>query len=132
MSESKTRVDFNAPESLVERADVVSDLLNRSRTSLLVDALREQVDEIVTDETFRRRVKEAYYTGRIDFETLETIVGREEAMRIKLLGDSLTRDPPVPEAKSIDLPADGEFYDGELPTWTPDEDESDDDASSGR
>lgn len=128
MPEEKTRVDFNAPESLVKQADVVTDLLDQSRTSLLIDALRKELDEIVTDEAFRRRVEEAYYADHIDFNTLETVVGREEAMRIKLLRESLTREPPVPESEVNELPEDTEFYDGELPKWTPDEGESEGDA----
>ena len=130
MSEGKTRVDFNAPESLVEEADVVADLLDRSRTSLLVDALRDELDEIVTDESFRRRLAEAYYADRIDFEALETVVGRQEATRIRLLGASVARDPPVPEDE-IHLPTDAEFYDGDRPMWTPD-DEPDGDSTADR
>jgi hypothetical protein len=41
MAEEKTRVDFNAPASLVEQADAIADLLGVSRTQLLVDALRD-------------------------------------------------------------------------------------------
>lgn len=120
MAEERTRVDFNAPESLVERADAVAELLDRTRTSLLVDALRSELDELAADGAFRRRVRAAYYADRIDFDTLETVVGREEATRTRLLRDSLARDPPVPEGDASDLPADAEFYEGELPEWTPD------------
>jgi len=37
----KTRVDFNAPRSLVERADSVVEILT-SRTRLLIDALEDE------------------------------------------------------------------------------------------
>ena len=36
MAEEKTRVDFNAPKSLVERADSVIEILDISRTWLLM------------------------------------------------------------------------------------------------
>lgn len=124
MPERKTRVDFNAPESLVEEADAVAELLDTSRTSLLVDALRKQLDEIAADEQFRRRLREAYYDDRVGFDALEQILGHEDAMRAKLLRDSIDREPPAP-AGAVDLPPADEFYDGDLPEWTPDEDDRD-------
>ena len=47
--EEKTRVDFNAPTSLVERADSVIEILDISRTRLLIDALE---DDLPRDEAF--------------------------------------------------------------------------------
>jgi len=41
----KTRVDFNAPRSLVERADSVVEILDISRTRLLIDALEDELEE---------------------------------------------------------------------------------------
>lgn len=125
MSERNSRVNFNAPASLVEEADTVADLLDTSRTSLLVDALRDRLDEIAADESFRRRLAEAYYADRVDFDAVETVLGREEATRLRLLRESLAREPPAPDAEAVDLPTAQEFYDGDLPEWTPDEDSSD-------
>ena len=96
MSEERTQVDFDAPASLVERADAVADLLDISRTQLLVEALENRIDDLVADERFRRKVKTAYYEERTDFRTVASILGTEEAMRIKLLRESLARDPPEP------------------------------------
>lgn len=120
MSEGKTRVDFNAPELLVERADALADLLNISRTQLIIDALSDKMGEVTTDEEIKRRVSDAYYSGRIDFETVELLLGTEEAMRMKRLRASLDREPPAPQV-DVELPPDGEFYDGEVPEWTPDD-----------
>lgn len=130
MPERKTRVDFNAPESLVEEADAVAELLDTSRTSLLVDALRKQLDEIRDDEQFRRQLKEAYYDGRVGFDALETILGSEAATRAKLLRESIDREPPAPGGDEVDLPPAEEFYDGDLPEWTPDAEDSDAGSSS--
>jgi len=124
MAEEKTRVDFNAPASLVERADRVVDVLDISRTRLLIEALEDELEEIADDEEFRRRLGDAYYDDRVDFETVESILGREEAMRMKLLKESIDREPPEPTLAG-DLPRDEEFYDGPVQEWTPDE-ESDD------
>lgn len=120
MSEGKTRVDFNAPESLVERADAIADLLSISRTQLIIDALADKMGDVTTDEEIKRRLSDAYYAGRTDFETVELLLGTEEAMRMKLLRASLDREPPEPQVDAA-LPTDEEFYEGEVPEWTPDE-----------
>lgn len=125
MAEEKTRVDFNAPASLVEQADAVADLLGVSRTQLLVDALRDEIDDLAADDGFRRRLEAAYYDSRIDFAVVESVLGTEAAMRTKLLRESLDRDPPAPRLDG-DLPSDTAFYDGDRPTWTPGEDEDED------
>ncbi len=117
MAEEKTRVDFNAPESLVERADSVAEILDISRTRLLIDALEDELEEIATDEEFRRRLSDAYYDGRVDYDTVEAILGREEAMRLKLLRESIDRTPAIPKLED-DLPSDDVFYDGEVAEWT--------------
>ena len=125
--EEKTRVDFNAPASLVDQADVVADLLDVSRTQLLIEALRDELEELATDDGFRRLIGDAYYSGEIDFGTAESILGTEEAMRMKLLRASLNRDPPEPQIES-QRPSPGDFYDGDVPEWTP-QDETDDTGS---
>ncbi len=118
MSKEKTRVDFNAPASLVERADTIAELFDISRTQLLIDALRHEIDDLAADEGFRRKLSEAYYSNEIEFDVVESILGTEEAMRTKLLRASLDREPPEPRLDA-DLPVDEEFYDGEIPEWTP-------------
>ena len=117
MAEEKTRVDFNAPKSLVERADSVVEILDISRTRLLIDALEDELEELANDEEFRRRLSDAYYDGRVDYDTVEAILGREEAMRLKLLRESIDRTPAIPTLKD-GLPSDDAFYDGEVSEWT--------------
>ena len=125
MADEKRRVDFNAPASLVARADSVSDLLGVSRTRLLVEALVTRLDEVTDDETVRERVREAYYEGRIDRETLVSLLGHEEAARVHQLRASIANDPPVPDDE-IDLPTAAAFYDGPVPEWTPDDENGQD------
>lgn len=117
-SGEKTRVDFNAPKSLVEQADAVADLLGISRTQLLVDALRDELKAFTRDAELQRTIKDAYYTGDLAFSTVESVLGTEEAMRMKLLKDAVDRDPPAPELDS-DRPSDAAFYDDPVPEWTP-------------
>ena len=117
MAEEKTRVDFNAPKSLVERADRVVEILDTSRTRLLINALEDGLEALANDKEFRRRLSDAYYDGRADYDTVEAILGREEAMRMKLLRESIDRTPAVPQLED-DLPSDEAFYDGEVAEWT--------------
>jgi hypothetical protein len=125
MVEEKTRVDFNAPKSLVDRADSVVEVLDISRTRLLIDALEDELEALATDEEFRRRLSDGYYDGRVDYGTVEAILGREEAMRMKLLRSSIDQTPARPQLED-DLPSDDAFYDGEISEWTAsDSDESD-------
>jgi hypothetical protein len=128
MAEEKTRVDFNAPKSLVKRADSVVEILDISRTRLLIDALEDELEELANDEEFRRRLSDAYYDGRVDYDTVEAILSREEAMRLKLLRASIDRTPPTPTLED-GLPSDDAFYDGEVPEWTDSESAGPDDES---
>ena len=117
MAGEKTRVDFNAPKSLVERADSVVEILDISRTRLLIDALEDELEALANDEEFRRRLSDAYYDGRVEYDTVEAVLGREEAMRMKLLRASIDRTPAVPQLEDS-LPRDEAFYDGEITEWT--------------
>jgi hypothetical protein len=129
MSEEKTRVDFNAPASIIERADNVAELLDISRTQLLIDALEDELDELVNEEEFRRHLRDAYYDERVDFQTVKSILGQEEAMRMKLLRASIDGEPPEPQLKP-ELPTDEDFYDGEVPEWRSDESAENEDVES--
>lgn len=117
MAEEKTRVDFNAPKSLVERADSVAEVLDISRTRLLIDALEGELEALADDKAFCRRLGDAYYDGRVEYDTVEAVLGREAAMRMKLLRASVDRTPAEPRLED-GLPSDEAFYDGEVPEWT--------------
>lgn len=117
--EEKTRVNFNAPKTLVNQADIITELLDISRTRLLIEALRDEIEEMARNEQFQHKLKEAYYDGRADFSTIESIMGREEAMRMKLLRESLGRDVPEPQVED-ELPSQEEFYSESISEWTPD------------
>jgi hypothetical protein len=57
MSEEKTRIEFDAPTSLVDRVDTVAEVLDIPRTQLLIDARENKLDELAAEETFRRRYR---------------------------------------------------------------------------
>lgn len=83
MVEDRTRVDFDAPTSLVQRVDALAQLLDTSRTQLLVDALRDELDALARNEDVRREIREGFYDERVDFETVESVMGTEEALRMR-------------------------------------------------
>jgi len=114
MAEDKTRIDFNAPKSLIECADIVVEILDISRTHLFIDPLEDELEALATDEKLRRQLSDAYYDGRVDYDTVETILGREEAMRMKLLRASIDRTPAIPQLED-DLPSDDAFYEEKSP-----------------
>jgi hypothetical protein len=127
MTEERTRVDFNAPKPLIERADSVGEILGISRTRLLIDALEDKLAALADDEEFRQRLNRAYYDGRVDGDTVEAILGREEAMRLKLLRESIDQTLIIPQIEG-DLPSDDTFYDGGVSEW---KDSSSPNASDG-
>ena len=90
----KTRVNFNAPKSLVERADSVAEILDISRTRLLIDALEDEIAELEADEEFRRRLSDAYYDDRIEYDTVEGVLGREERSERNFCESRSTGHPP--------------------------------------
>ncbi|WP_245810869.1 hypothetical protein [Halorubrum halodurans] len=93
------------------------EILDVSRTRLLIEALEDELEALANDEAFRRRLGDAYYDGRVDYDTVETILGHEEALRMKLLRESIDRTPPEPRFED-DVPSDDAFYDGDVPEWT--------------
>lgn len=120
MQGEKKRVDFNAEASVIERADSITEILDITRTDFIIDAIENEIRKLRNNEDFRQKVIDAYYDDRIEYSIVEDILGVEEATRLKLLKESIDRTPPEPQLED-DLPSDEEFYDGEVPIWTPKE-----------
>lgn len=115
-TDDSRRVHFQSPAELVERLDAVAELFDRDRTDLLIEAMREYVQETAESEEFRTLVAERYYAGELDFEEVRQLVGTETAQRLRLLKADLEDEP-------LDLPppADVDVYDGERRSVTPEE-----------
>jgi len=84
-SDDPRRVHFQSPEYLVDRLDAIADLFDTDRTDLLVDAIREYIEETAESETFRELVATKYYDDQLEFETVKQLVGAETAQRLRLL-----------------------------------------------
>jgi len=84
-SDEPRRVHFQSPEYLVERLDAIADLFDTDRTDLLVEAIREYLEETADSETFQELVATKYYDDQLEFETVKQLVGTETAQRLRLL-----------------------------------------------
>lgn len=116
------RVHFQSPEYLVDRLDAIADLFDKDRTDLLVEAIREYIEETAESETFQELVATKYYDDQLEFETVKQLVGAETAQRLRLLKADL-------ESGSLDIaaPDDVDIYGGETTTIDPERDADVDD-----
>ena len=113
-SDDPRRVHFQSPEYLVDRLDAIADLFDKDRTDLLVEAIREYIEDTAESETFQELVATKYYDGQLEFETVKQLVGAETAQRLRLLKADLESEP-----LDITAPDDIDIYDGETKTIDP-------------
>ena len=115
-SDDPRRVHFQSPEYLVERLDAIADLFDKDRTDVLVEAMREYIEDTANSETFQELVATKYYDDQLDFETAKQLVGAETAQRLRLLKSDLSDEP-----LDITAPDDVDIYDGDATTVATDE-----------
>jgi len=113
-SDDPRRVHFQSPEYLVDRLDAIADLYDTDRTDLLVEAIREYIEETADSDTFQDLVATKYYDGQLDFETVKELVGTETAQRLRLLKRDLDDEP-----LDLDAPTDEDIYDGQAAAVDP-------------
>ncbi|NHN46594.1 hypothetical protein G9464_03150 [Halostella sp. JP-L12] len=92
MSTDKKRVQFRAPNRLINRADALATVLGEDRTDVLVTALREYLQEATHDDALTQEIAAAYYDGEISHEQLKALVGAEEAANLRVLKQQLDED----------------------------------------
>ncbi|WP_247729197.1 ribbon-helix-helix domain-containing protein [Halovivax limisalsi] len=78
-----TRANFRLPEELLEKADIAAEITHRNRTEIVTEALREYLSDIEDDESFNEAVVELYLDDEIQFETLSTFIGRQDAESVR-------------------------------------------------
>ncbi|GAB3685585.1 hypothetical protein GCM10028857_16320 [Salinarchaeum chitinilyticum] len=76
-------VNFRLPEELVEKADLAATVTHKNRTEVVTEALREYLESVEDDESFREAVVELYLDDEIGFETLKAVVGRQDAEAVR-------------------------------------------------
>lgn len=107
-SDDPKRVHFQSPEYLVERLDAIADLFDKDRTDVLVEAMREYIEDTADSETFQELVATKYYDDQLDFEAVEQLVDAETAQRLRLLKSDLADEP-----LDIAAPDDVDIYGGD-------------------
>jgi len=108
-SDDPRRVHFQSPEYLVDRLDAIAELFDTDRTDLLVEAIREYIEDTADSETFQELVATKYYDDQLDFETVKQLVGAETAQRLRLLKADLDDEP-----LDLTAPDDVDVYDGDV------------------
>lgn len=106
-SDDPRRVHFQSPEHLVDRLDAMAEILDTDRTDLLVEAIREYVDETADSERFQELIATKYYDDQLELETVRTLVGAETAQRLLLLKADLDDEP-----LNLAEPDETDIYDG--------------------
>jgi metal-responsive CopG/Arc/MetJ family transcriptional regulator len=88
---STKRVNFRLPEDLIAQADVAAEVTHKNRTEILIEALRQYLEEKESDESFREAVVELYLDDQIEFEKLADIIGRQDAESVRASKQVLDR-----------------------------------------
>lgn len=92
MGANKRRVQFRAPNRLIDRADALAAVLGKDRTDVLVTALREYLQEAAHDDALTQEIAAANYDDEITYEQLKALVGAEEAANLRVLKQQLEED----------------------------------------
>jgi metal-responsive CopG/Arc/MetJ family transcriptional regulator len=92
MSSERRRVQFRAPERLIDRADALAAVLGEDRTDILVTALREYLQEAAHDDALTQEIAAAYYDDEIGFDQVKALVGAEEAANLRVLKQQLDEE----------------------------------------
>ncbi|GGN24370.1 hypothetical protein [Halarchaeum nitratireducens] len=92
MSAEKKRVQFRAPDRLIDRADALANVLGEDRTDILVTALREYLQEATHDDALVQEIAAAYYDDEITYDQLKSLVGAEESANLRVLKEQLDDD----------------------------------------
>lgn len=78
-----TRVNFRIPKELIEKADVAADITHKNRTEIVTEALRAYLDEIEDTDAFKEELVERYLADDIEYDVLETFIGRQDAAAVR-------------------------------------------------
>lgn len=88
---STKRVNFRLPEELITHADIAAEVTHKNRTEVLIEALRQYLEEKESEESFREAVVEFYLDDQIEFEKLAEIIGRQDAEAVRASKNVLDR-----------------------------------------
>lgn len=89
------RVNFRLSEELIEKADVAAKVGDKNRTDIVVEALREYLDEMEDTEGFQEAVIDLYLDDEIGFDVLKEFIGRQDAEAVRASKSILTRGEAI-------------------------------------
>ncbi len=88
---STTRVNFRIPEELLEKTDAAAKVTHRTRTDILIDALREYLADVEDEAAFKEEIVELYLEEEIDYDVLKAFIGRQDAASVRASRSILDR-----------------------------------------
>ncbi len=77
------RVTMNLPKELVEKLDVIANVLFKNRTELTKEALREFLETMEIEGGVREMFIEEYLKGELEFEDLKIALGPYDAKSVE-------------------------------------------------
>jgi len=77
------KISVRFPEDLLEEIDTVAELEYKDRTALMKEALRKYVDREIQEKELKEEATRRYLEGKLDYEKLVKVLGREEAQAVK-------------------------------------------------
>lgn len=80
---STKRVNFRLPEELITQADIAAEVTHKNRTEVLIEALRQYLEEKEAEESFREAVVELYLDDQIEFADLADVIGQQDAEAVR-------------------------------------------------
>ena len=108
-TDERKRVHFLGPEHLIEKADAFADVLDKDRTDVIVEALREYLTDQTVDDRFEHLVADAYFDDRLEVETVRVLLDGVNARRLQVLKHDL-EDAPLDLAepdRDVDIYGEG-------------------------
>lgn len=82
---SSKRVQFRAPERLIDQVGLLATVQNRDRT----DVLRTYLSNANENDEVKRNLANAYYEGDISDDAVQALLGPKEAGNLRLLKEQL-------------------------------------------
>lgn len=72
-------------------ADIAAEVTHKNCTEILIEALRQYLEEKESEDSFRKAVVELYLDDQIEFEKLVEIIGRQDAEAVEASKQVLDR-----------------------------------------
>jgi metal-responsive CopG/Arc/MetJ family transcriptional regulator len=79
----KLEIALSLPEELIEKADILAKLEYKNRTGIIKSALKEYIRRIENIEKLKERATELYLDGKLEYNELVIIIGRQNADSVK-------------------------------------------------